>query len=322
MTGIMAGNEFDIIQHYFSFSSPDENLLVAVGDDAAVIQPENNEQLVMATDTLVAGVHFPESTSPEDIAYKSIAVNLSDLAAMGATPRWVLLSLTVPNNNTDWLQRFAQSFEQTCAQFAVKLIGGDTTRGPLSVTVQATGVVAADHSLRRNNAKAGDHIMVTGTLGDAALALELLETNRQHPYLLQRLNRPQPRLEFAKALNGHCRCAIDVSDGLIADLSHITEMSGCGAELYLEAIPLSEAYRNCCEANTVVEKLTKALTGGDDYELCITVSSEKIQYVTKIAAQLDVNCVVLGKITTEPGIRCIDENGQLVAISATGYKHF
>ncbi len=316
-------DEFELIQTFFTTRENREDVLLGVGDDAAILQPPPGRQLVMTLDTLISGVHFPEQTSPSDIAYKSIAVNLSDLAAMGARPEWLMLSLSLPDNNAEWLQAFSQSFMQTCERYGVQLIGGDTTRGELSVSVQATGSVEAGRVMRRDAARPGDAIVVTGPLGDAALALALLQHGEEAPAsLLQRLNRPAPQVEFGQRAAEVCNCAIDISDGLLADLQHITDASECGAEIDLSAIPLSSAYRQCYQDNISVSNLTNALTGGDDYELCLCTSFEQLQRLTQIARNCNVNCFTIGKITAESGIRCINENGQLVDIPVSGYKHF
>jgi thiamine-monophosphate kinase len=318
----MSDSEFDIIEKYFTPLTTRDDVVLGVGDDAALLKPPAGKQLVMTMDTLIAGVHFPAATCPEDIAYKSIAVNLSDLAAMGAEPAWLMLSLSLPDVDTHWLTRFSQSFQTTCTEYAVQLIGGDTTKGPLSISVQATGLIDADKTIRRDAAQVGDLILVTGTLGDAALALELFDTDRQCDELLARLNRPMPRLAFAMEAVQYCRCGIDISDGLLADLSHITQASNCGAELRLADIPLSESYIKCYENNISVENMTNALTGGDDYELCLTVCSEQLQQLTQIARKHAIRLSVIGVITAEDGIRCINRNGQPVDKAVTGYKHF
>ena len=316
-------DEFEIIKACFTPPGGHESVQLGVGDDAAILQPPPGRQLVMTMDTLISGVHFPEHSAPADIACKSIAVNLSDLAAMGARPEWLMLSISLPDNDQAWLQAFSQGFMQSCEQYRVQLIGGDTTRGPLSITVQATGSVEPGRAMRRDAAQPGDAIVVTGTLGDAALALEWLQAGREVPRaLLQRLNRPQPRHDFASQAAEVCRCAIDISDGLLADLQHITEASQCGAELDLGAIPLSPAYRQCYQNDTGVSNLTHALTGGDDYELCLCTGFERLQRLTQIAQNCGVNCVTIGKITEKPGIRCVNENGQLVDIPVSGYQHF
>ncbi len=323
MTGEAPGDEFDIIARYFSTAKTTEDVITGIGDDGAVLQVPAGRQLVMTLDTLIEDIHFPAQTRAQDIAWKSIAVNLSDLAAMGAEAHWLMLSLSLPAPDTGWLQAFSQDFLQTCEDFGVSLIGGDTTRGKLAISVQATGSIEPGRAMRRDGARPGDLIMVTGTLGDAALALDRWQRGATvDGFLLQRLNRPEPRLEFGRQLAQYCRCCIDISDGLLADLGHILAASGCGALIELPRLPLSAAYRSCCRHDSSDDDLTKALTGGDDYELCFTINPERLQNVTSIAEKCGVNCVTIGKITADKGIRCIEQNAQLVEIPASGYKHF
>ena len=280
-------------------------------------------ELVVTSDTLVEGVHFQQGVDPESLGHKSLAVNLSDLAAMGADPAWVSLALTLPNSDPDWLKSFSQGFSALAAKHKVALVGGDTTRGPLSITVTAHGFVRPGTALLRSGAKAGDTIFVTGTLGDAALAL----LARQGGYkvtagleeLEQSLDRPQPRLAVGNALVGLANSAIDISDGLVADLGHICEQSGVGASVLLDQIPITSQVKEFLQQkgswNTVI-------AGGDDYELCFTLSPDKKSLLDEIRPNLDCEITQIGEIVTEPGVSCIMAGGIVIDNSFSGYQHF
>ncbi|HEY9051270.1 MAG TPA: thiamine-phosphate kinase, partial [Gammaproteobacteria bacterium] len=242
-------SEFDLINHYFkAIDNRRPDVALGIGDDCAVLQVPDGHELAVSTDTLVAGVHFPLTTSAEDIGYKALAVNLSDLAAMGAEPAWMMLSLTMPNENADWLSGFVKGFRQLMDQYHLQLVGGDTTRGPLSITVQVFGFLPKGKALRRDAAKPGNLIYVSGTLGDAGLGLKkiLNEIQSDHTlqYCIERLNRPTPRITLGKALLSLSRCAIDISDGLLADLGHIVEESSCAAIIHIHQLPLSDELKN------------------------------------------------------------------------------
>lgn len=320
----MSLSEFDLIKQYFSKqTSGREDVVLGVGDDCAVLQPPAGMELVVTTDTLVKGIHFDNGADPEALGHKSLAVNLSDLAAMGATPSWVTLSLTLPESNPDWLQAFSRGFLALATKYRVALVGGDTTRGPLSITVTAHGFVKPGAALRRSGAKAGDLIYVTESLGDAALALLV----RQGGYSItiglaemeQRLDRPQPRMHTGRSIVGIASAAIDISDGLIADLGHICEQSGVGARLELEQIPLSApvwAYMQRGGSWSTV------LAGGDDYELCFTISPEKVDLLDAIRPDLDCDLVRVGKIVSYPGVSCIMSDGTTLDDLGSGYQHF
>ena len=283
-----------------------------------------DKQLVTSTDTLVSGVHFPEKTSPADIACKSIAVNLSDLAAMGAEPAWLTLALTLPEIDHSWLQDFSTGFHQQLKKYNVQLIGGDTTKGPLSITIQAMGFVTANKSMLRNKAKSGDRIYVSGSLGDAALGLNFLQKktpcSANDDYFISRLNRPEARVELGQLLAEHCHCAIDVSDGLFADLGHILESSQCGAEITLNKIPVSSQMKNYLTEENKALGIHQLMTG-DDYELCFTVSEENEASIKNISEQLNIALTNIGVITQGQGITFINK-GKVVYVPATGFDHF
>ena len=315
--------EFDLIHRYFERPIEQrQDVIVGIGDDGAVVRVPPGMELVLTSDTLVAGVHFSEDIPPEDLGYRALAVNLSDLAAMGARPAWATMALTLPQAEEAWLAAFAQGFFELAQRFSVALIGGDLTRGPLSITVQMHGFVPEGRALRRSGAQAGHYIYVTGTLGDAALALtprlaELTDTYR--PYLLGRLYRPSPRILEGLILRPIASSAIDISDGLIADLAHILETSHVGAVLEVDRLPLSTALQKIKDKRYGWEL---ALTGGDDYELCFTVPPEH-QAVLE-SKRSDFACTVscIGRIEAERGLRCIEHDGTPYIPQGAGYRHF
>ena len=234
-------SEFDLIRRFFTRETP--SAVLGVGDDAALLAPTPGMQLAVSTDMLVEGRHFAPQDGPGTVGHKSLAVNLSDMAAMGATPRWVTLALALPGADEVWLRGFAGGFFSLAQKFGVELVGGDTTRGPLNICVQIIGEVPPGLALRRDGARSGDEIWVSGVLGDAALALAHLQRRVELMPLeaascLPRLRVPQPRVALGLALRGVASCAIDISDGLLADLGHILECSGVGAEIHFEALPL------------------------------------------------------------------------------------
>lgn len=305
-------NEFDIIKQFFTsqrYTHP--NVVLGTGDDAAIIDVPSDQQLIITTDTLISGVHFPEYTPAADIGHKSLAVNLSDLAAMGATPAWVTLALTLPDTDETWLGHFSQGFLELAAHYKIQLVGGDLTKGSLSITVQAMGLVPKNQAIRRSGAKSGDLIYVTGTLGDAAMEFNFLR-NKTPIKSLDRLNRPEPRVEIGEQLRGVASAAIDVSDGLAADLGHILENSHAGARVDIEKIPLSSVMR---EKVSEEEALAFALNGGDDYELCFTVPKIKQNYVPK-------NCTCIGEIIEASGLDLRFANGTKYNHEIKGYQHF
>ncbi|MCW8955703.1 MAG: thiamine-phosphate kinase [Gammaproteobacteria bacterium] len=315
-------SEFDLITHYFKhLSAQRPDVVLGIGDDCALLEVPSGMQLAMSTDTLNAGVHFPENTHPVDIGYKSLAVNLSDLAAMGAKPAWVSLNLSLPDYDTDWLDGFCQGFAELSRQYAIQLVGGDTTRGPLSISVQVYGFVEPGRAMRRDAAKVGDQIYVTGTLGDAGLGLkQCLGSLEDVPgYCLERLNRPQPRVDLGLMLAPYSRCAIDISDGLIADLGHILEQSHCGARIELERIPLSAPLAGYYGDE---KDWPLILTSGDDYELCFTVAKQLQGPMLAMLNQQDVAVTRIGEITEAEGLLCVDQQGQQLSFEHSGYNHF
>jgi thiamine-monophosphate kinase len=319
----MASAEFKLIADYFTHGFPQRpEVALSVGDDAAVCHVPEGMQLVITVDTLVAGVHFPLETSAEDIGYKALAVNLSDLAAMGATPAWMTLALTCPEVNQTWLGDFTQGL-RGLAEFAqVSLIGGDTTRGNLTITLQLMGFVPFNQAITRHDAKVGDAIYVTGTLGDAGLGLAAVQHEIQlpkihHDYVVSRLNRPTPRLAAGAALRGIANSMLDISDGLAGDLGHILKASKVGATLDLDYLPLSNSLHTQISP---AEAQRLALHAGDDYELCFTVPAAKIPQLDKALAGTYFTRV--GTITAEPGLRVRAATGQIQTLHAQAYTHF
>jgi thiamine-monophosphate kinase len=316
----MPESEFSLIDQYFRRSGAERaDVALGIGDDAALLRVPDGQELVVTVDTLVAGVHFPADTPPEAIGHKALAVNLSDLAAMGATPAWVTLALTLPAAEHDWLEAFAAGFFALAMTHEVQLVGGDTTRGPLSITVQAMGLVPAGRALRRAGAREGDAILVTGCLGDAALALQ--QGAAAITELRARLDTPQPRVAAGQALRELASSAIDISDGLLADLGHIVRASAVGAELWVDALPRSEAFRHALDREQP-DWHALPLTGGDDYELCVTLPPERIETARARLVELGQPFTEVGRIHAGRGIRCRHEDGREYQPTSRGYDHF
>lgn len=322
-----ATTEFSLIQNYFSYDVERDDVMLGVGDDCALLSPPQGKQLAVTVDTLISGVHFPVSTSAEDIAYKSLAVSLSDLAAMGAEPAWATLALSLPESNEQWLQAFSLSFKETLDAYGVQLVGGDTTQGPLSVTVQLTGFVDAAKTMRRDAASPGDKIYVTGYLGDAALGLKLVDVHDFPDHsirksCIKKLNRPVPRVEFAQKAVEYCSCAIDISDGLLSDLGHILKVSTCGAKVYFDLLPASKEFRQCSEYLTACDYEQMQLADGDDYELCLVASAQNEAALFALAESSGVLLTHIGEIDTSCELSVINSNGDLIELSRSGYEHF
>lgn len=316
-------SEFDIIQRHFNWPQQDQSIKVGNGDDAAVVSLRTGEELAISVDTSIKGVHFPHDTPAHAVGHKSLAVNLSDMAAMGATPRWFTLALTLPTQNEEWLQAFSNSLKTLADQHNVSLIGGDTTRGPLSITIQIMGTLPKGSALRRSGAQPGDLICVTGTPGDAAAGLACLQNRLQLPtteqaYCVQRLNYPTPRLAFGERLRMHAHSCIDVSDGLCADLQHILDQSGVNATLATEQIPTSAAL------SKLPAKTRNALTlsGGDDYELLFTIPADQLDAIQHIAAETNTGVTAIGQVgaatTAKPTLTLT--TGDMTV--SQGFNHF
>ncbi len=314
--------EFSLIQRYFSRHSSTAELL-SVGDDAAMLTPPLGHQLLACTDTLVAGRHFPLNTHPHAIGWKSVAVNLSDIAAMGGTAHSILLALSLPQIDEPWLQHFSDGLYACCEQFGVKLIGGDTTQSPqLSIGISALGFVPQGQGIPRSGAQVGDLIVLSGTVGDAAYALAQLKhqpDSAQQP-LRHRLDYPTPRCTLGQQLAGIASSMIDVSDGLAQDLNHILTASKVGAVIELDHLPLSATLQHLPES----EKWQYALCGGDDYELCFTISPQ--HYYALRAQPLPVNIQVIGQIQAQAGLQLLHAGSALDTsvqnLYLNGYQHF
>lgn len=318
--------EFDIIRRYFK--KPVSNAILGIGDDAALIVPSSKTELAISMDTLVSGKHFFADTDPYKLGYKSLAVNLSDMAAMGAKPRWAMLSLTLPKilaeQNEVWLDDFSQGFFELAQTYQIELIGGDTTSGPLSICVQIIGEVAQGDALRRSGALVGDDIWVSGCLGDAALALchekqqMVLESN-EIDYCLSALHMPTARIVLGQKLIGLAHSAIDISDGLMADLGHILSASNKAATIDLVLIPCSSVMQRVIQRPFALDCL---LSGGDDYELCFTASKLKHKAIEVLSEELSLPLTCIGEIIQGEGLIVKDADGNEISMEKTGYDHF
>ena len=290
-----------------------DDVAVGIGDDGAVLAPRAGHELVVATDTLVAGVHFPATTAAYDLGWKALAVNLSDLAAMGAEPAWATLALTLPLPDEAWVTQFARGFAALARAHGTSLVGGDTTRGPLTVSVTVHGFVPRGDALLRRGAHAGDAVFVTGTLGDAAGGLARPDVAA----LRERLDRPTPRVAAGRLLRGVASAAIDVSDGLLIDLGRLCDASGVGAEIDAEATPISAALRETFGDDAA---RAHAWSGGDDYELCFTAPAD--QALALRVALGRVALTQVGRVVATPGVRVLDLDGRDVTPARRGYEHF
>jgi len=312
--------EFELIARYFeplSRGRPSSYLVLGPGDDCAIQRVDPGAELVFSVDTLVAGVHFPASYDPENLGWRSLAVAASDLAAMGADPVCFTLALTLPDIDEAWLTGFARGLSRAADRFGLLLAGGDTTRGPLTLSLQVHGTVPSGTAIRRSGACPGDLVCVSGTLGDAGEALRWLDVNHPGPdeaFVLARYHRPQPRLELGRALRGYASAAIDISDGLLADLGHILDASGVGARLELEQVPLSDALMRLAGESAAM----RAVVAGDDYELCVTMAPETWQSLPQACRN---QLTVVGRITEESGLRLFSHGAELHQ-AARGYDHF
>jgi thiamine-monophosphate kinase len=309
--------EFEIIRKYFTRRA--RTAVLGVGDDCALVRPRTGATLAVSADMLLSGRHFFPGADPEWLGHKALAVNLSDLAAMGADPRWALLAIALPEAHRKWIAAFARGFFRLARRFGTELIGGDTTRGPLAISITVIGEVPAKLALRRDAARAGDDVWLSGATGEAALGLAHLEgrvrlSGAARKACLRRLHAPEPRVKLGRALRGLARSAIDVSDGLLADLGHIARASGVAAELRWEDIPRARAIRECPDA-----ALAKGcvLAGGDDYELVFTAPRSGRGRIAALGAAR-IGSIVRGR----PAVRVRDAAGRVVPVSRAGFDHF
>ena len=314
--------EFDLIAKHFTRATP--GAVLGVGDDCALLAPTPGMQLAVSSDMLLEGRHFSPQDSPAGIGHKSLAVNLSDLAAMGATPRWATLSIALPEANDAWLTAFARGFFRMADQHGIELVGGDTTRGALTLSITVIGEVPPGQALRRDGAQAGDEVWVSGVLGSAAMALayrqgrvfmEQIDAARVLPALYL----PTPRVELGIALRGIAHSAIDISDGLLGDLGHILQRSHVGATLEFATLPTLPVVQNYLHEAAARDCV---LAGGDDYELCFTAPASQHNAVRAAAARTGTAVTRIGRITAEPGLSVVDANGQPLPFERTGYDHF
>ena len=308
-------NEFDLIRDYFTWPIKDSSVTLAVGDDAAIFSLDHGYQLVTTTDTLVEGVHFSATTSAKDIAHKSLVVNLSDIAAMGAKAKYFTLALSIPKIDKSWLQDFSDSLKHLSEQYEVSLVGGDTTRGPLNITITMIGIVERSKALTRSGARPGDGIYVSGTIGDARFCLwklsnNLVPSNQE----LKRLNCPTPRVELGLVLKNLASACIDLSDGLEQDLSHILKASSVGAVIEVEKIPISEALLGHIKDSN---DWSIPLCGGDDYELCFTIPEDNEEALKKLSKSCNVKITKIGVINEALGLQIEGFDGP-----RNSYQHF
>jgi thiamine-monophosphate kinase len=313
----MSLGEFDLIDRIRARVLQRGDVVLGIGDDAALLQPPPGRQLAVTTDTLNRGVHFPVETLPADIGWKALAVNLSDLAAMSAEPAWCTLSLSLPEADSSWADAFLDGFLELARRHGIALIGGDTTRGPLAISVTAIGFVEPGSVLRRDAAQVGDEVWVTGTLGDAAAALAL--PGYGNLALRSRLDRPTPRVEAGRALRYLAHAAVDVSDGLLADLGHICANSQVGAEVELARLPASP---DLLQALDVKQRWSLQATGGDDYELCFTASPSHRDELLRACESVGVAVTRIGRIVPGSGVTALDTDGRVWHPSRHGYDHF
>ncbi|WP_019600776.1 thiamine-phosphate kinase [Teredinibacter turnerae] len=314
----MSLGEFDLIRDYFARAQDAPGVALGIGDDCALLEIPPSEQLAVSVDTLVADVHFPADAEPYLVAERALCVSLSDLAAMGAQPRWITLCLTLPAFDEAWLAGFSAGLFSRTKAYGCSLVGGDTTRGPLAISVQVMGTVPVGQALQRKGAQVGDGIYVSGPLGDGAAALalvrgELETTPSESAYLRERYFQPEPCFDWGHALRGIANAAIDVSDGLVQDLGHICSSSGVAGLVYLERLPFSAAVNRL--DNTA--RYQAALAGGDDYQLCFTVPAGR----QSALEELELTAFRIGDVVAGSGVRC-QLNGADYPISKTGYQHF
>lgn len=315
-------SEFELISRYFTRPAP--QALLGVGDDAALVKVSEGMELAVSADMLVAGTHFFADADPYKLGWKSLAVNLSDMAAMGALPRWATLAIALPEADESWVAGFARGFFACADRYQVDLIGGDTTRGPLTISVQIMGEVAAGKALKRSAAKTGDDIWVSGTLGSAAVALAALQgrytlAEDELDACLPALHTPQPRVQLGLVLHILAHSAIDISDGLLADLGHILQSSNVGAEINLQHIPCSRIVSNHLAERQVQQMV---LAGGDDYELCFTAPARNHGEIIKLSNMFALPLTRIGVVTSNPGLVVHGLDNEIMDIEGTGFDHF
>jgi thiamine-monophosphate kinase len=315
--------EFDLINRYFSRAA--RNAALGVGDDCALVKPPTGLALAITTDLLAEGTHFLPGADPRRLGHKSLAVNLSDLAAMGADPRWFLLALALPDVNEAWLAEFSAGMFALADAHGIELIGGDTTQGPRNICITALGTLPPGYALRRDAATAGEDVWLSGSTGDAALGLAHLKGRVQLgdealSRCLARLEAPEPRVALGRKLRGLASSAIDVSDGLLADLGHVAERSRLGAEIDYEALPRSAMLASCPDRGLADRCL---LSGGDDYELAFTASATKRRQIEAAGRAADVAVSRIGRVVgNTAGVAVVDRAGNPMNVAERGFEHF
>lgn len=327
--------EFNLIEHFFKQKSAQrKDVIIGIGDDAAVTHIPQGQALVTTTDTLLSGVHFLPDANAHAIAQKAIAVNLSDLAAMGAEPAWISLSLSLPEFDESWLEDFSTGLREHIDYYSMQLIGGDTVQGPLAITITAQGFVPYEQAITRSGAKPGDLVYVTGTLGDAGLGLAIAKneveqisgikkerplTQVNQEFLLKRFNYPTPRLLTGTHLRRIANSCIDLSDGLISDIQHILKASGCGAVLNVDKFPLSKALSESVDEHQAIQY---ALSAGDDYELLFTVGEEQKGHLETTLANANIQVTCIGHLNGSSGKLELRKDDQVFDVNIQGYQHF
>ena len=316
-------DEFEIIRAYFDRAHPDQSVRIGVGDDGAVLTPEPGRDLISVVDTLVSSIHFPAGLPPADVGYRAVVVNLSDIAAMAGRPRWMTLALTLREADAAWLQSFSHGLYEAADEYQVSLVGGDVTRGVETViSIQVTGDVVADRITTRSGAAAGDLVFVTGTPGDAAAGLSILESGTTRSaatdYLIARFSRPRARVAFASAAASFVTAAIDVSDGLYSDLSKLLDASGVGGSIEVLDLPLSPELARLMSQE---DAQRFALGGGDDYELCFTAAPENEERLVRLGDEHDVRVTRIGTVGDSMQLEATRDGGEYT-FSDRGYRHF
>lgn len=319
-------SEFELIARFFAGRDRGPGIVLGVGDDCTLLSPRPGQELAVSVDTMVCGTHFFPDQPAAAVGHKALAAALSDLAAMGAEPVGALLALTLPEADEAWLAGFAHGMGALADRLRVPLIGGDTTRGPLAISVTVIGHLPAGSALRRSGAEPGNLVVVSGSLGGAFAGLRAEQQRREtggdppaaEDPLRERFFRPEPRMALGKALRGRTRTAIDISDGLLADLGHVCDASDCGATLQADAVPRDPRLADW----PVGSALAAALSGGDDYELLFAWPARQRGELRPLASALRLPLTVIGEFTREPGVRVLDEAGQPIAFASQGFDHF
>lgn len=312
-------DEFRLIERYFGGGRTNhpESVRTGIGDDGAVVRPPDGRDLVLATDTVIEGVHFPADAPADAVGHRALAVNLSDLAAMGAEPLWCLLAVSLPSVDPAWLEGFAGGFDRLAEAHGIDLVGGDTTRGRLSVTVTVAGHVPPDRALLRSGARPGERVWLTGEPGRATEGLALWQAGERDPDdpVIRRFLYPEPRVEWGRRLRGIASAMVDLSDGLADDLGHILSASACGGRVRVDLLPGGAGTGD----RAAVER---ALAGGDDYELCFTAPERHAGAIERIGRECGIAATMIGEVRSEPGLEIVDGNGTARAWTGGGYRHF